>query len=44
MKEAIFWLVGAGVTAFIILGYNIGFIRGAKWMKSAIDERGKEIE
>ena len=43
MKEAIFWLVGAGVTAFI-LGYNVGFVRGAKWMKSGIDERGKEIE
>lgn len=43
MKEAIFWLVGTSVTAFL-LGYYIGFVHGAKWMKSAIDDRGKEIE
>lgn len=43
MKEAIFWLMGASVTAFI-LGYNIGFVHGLKWKKSATEERGKEIE
>lgn len=43
MKEAIFWLVGTGVTAYL-LGHCVGFVRGAKWMKSAIDDRGKEIE